>query len=106
LKGLIQARNADLTQQLKTWNREFTADIKEIVLDFNEYLADLGGQVLGEKHPDRAVELINITDRVDACVVFRNTASITQAGGAIVASASGNCGETIGHMGVTDLRLL
>jgi hypothetical protein len=39
-------------------------------------------------------------------VVFGNTASITQAGGAIIASASGNCGETIGHRGVTDLRLL
>jgi hypothetical protein len=39
-------------------------------------------------------------------VVFGNTTSITEARGAIVAGASGNCGETIGHMGVTGLRLL
>jgi len=77
LNGFIEACDAGLTQQLKTRNRELTADIKEIVLDVNQYLADLGGQVLGQQHADGAIELINIADCVDACVVFGNTASIT-----------------------------
>jgi hypothetical protein len=79
------------------WHGEFSAEIKQPVLDQGEMLLDICGDTLRNDQSNQAVEFIGTADRLDTKVIFSYTATIAEAGGAFVAGASVDFRESVSH---------
>ena len=90
LDQVFQPRHCLGWKHIETRHAQGCAQIKQVVLNAGEF----GGQALrqgfSQYQADVAVQLIDIAHGMNTKIVFRQTAAIGQASGAIVASAGGD----------------
>ncbi len=84
-------------EQLKAGDRQLTTQVEQLVLHIHQQSAHLAGHVFAQQHADVGVELIDIAHGMHAQAVLRDAGVVAQAGGAVVAGAGGNLGESLRH---------
>src|SRR5574341_539505 len=80
-----------------TRDAQLAAQVEKVVLNFDQRLAHLGGQLLGEQHPERGIQLVDLAEGGDARVVLRHARAVAEAGLAGVAGARGDLREAVAH---------
>jgi hypothetical protein len=56
----VQAQHGVGLQQLEAGNRQFAAQVEELVLDHHQQLAHVVGQRLGQQHAEAGVQLVDV----------------------------------------------
>src|SRR5258708_40053727 len=79
------------------WNRDVPAQIEQIVLDILENRAYFFGNLLGEQHADRRIELVDLAQRDDARAVLARSRTVAEARFAGIAGTGVDLREAVAH---------
>src|SRR5581483_928047 len=97
VEQLFQAQDVRLADAAVTRNAELAPEVEEFVLDVGQAVAHRVRQRLGEQHADRAVQLVDRADRLDARAVLDHARSVAETGGAGVPGARIDPAKAMSH---------
>jgi hypothetical protein len=86
----LQALDLRLAKERMPGDADFAAQIEEVVLHLEQECAHLRGHVLGEDEADRAVQLIELAERMHPGMVFRDARAVAESRLTGVARARGD----------------
>ena len=84
-EGAVEQRDGFGLEQFIARNRQLAAEVEQLVLHFDQQLANARRHVFAQQHADVRIQLVNVAHRVDPQAVLGNTRVVAQAGGAVVA---------------------
>jgi hypothetical protein len=90
-EAFIQPGHLCLADHPMGRDRQFPAQIEQVVLDLHQVRANRVRKPLDQQHTDRRVQLVDFTDHLDPGVVLVRARAVAQPGRAVVAGAGGNC---------------
>ncbi|MNZ82864.1 hypothetical protein D3C78_1015730 [compost metagenome] len=96
-QGIVELQQAFVLEQLVAGNRQFAAQVEQLVLDIDQQRAHVLRQVLAQQQADVRIEFVHVAHGVGPSAVLRNPAVVAQAGGSIVAGAGGDLCQTVAH---------
>ena len=67
---LVQCQHSFLLEQLVARDRQFTAQIEQLVLNFDQQRANTGRHVFAQQHPQLGVKFVDLAHGVHPQVVF------------------------------------
>ncbi len=83
----FEPRDMRIGDGLPAGNRQFAAEVEQIVLDRCQALRERVGQPFGEQDADRRIEFVDVADGGDPRRILRHPRAVAQAGGTGVAGA-------------------
>ena len=95
--GVLESLDVRGRERRITGDRQFSAEIEQIVLDIDQESANAVGQRVRENEPDHRIQFIDGTDRFDARAVLRNARTVAEAGRAGIAGAGDDLRQPVAH---------
>ena len=93
----VERGDGVVLEQRVAGDRQLAAEVEQLVLDRHQQVAHVVGQRLGQQHAEVRVELVDVAHRADAPVALGHARAVAESGGAVVAGAGRDLGESIGH---------